>query len=285
MTDRPLNDSSFEHSPLEVEVPRISDDVVDAFFDRELTEGARDQLFARLRADLPRCAEVAQTQRMVSMLREPVEGPDVSGRVLGELSRRRRFLPARLRKVVTTGRLVGVGVGLAAVLTIAVIDRMSPGTLRVTDEPRPVSGVVASSAEEMKRGMSQLAGAVVPLEVRATGPDVATGRVVAKKQVFLTLTPGVTSAKLLQERSGETDSLVVYRGAGPDTRMGLPDAVYFDRNAAVVLPLGHLSPCKTGMMGWVGASSENLYLLPAVAPECEKSEGVAPEEKPVVKGP
>jgi hypothetical protein len=255
----------------------IPEEMVDAFFDRELTEGARDRLFSQLRSDLPRCADVAQTQRIISMLREPVEAPDVSGRVLAELSRRRRFLPERLRRMVTTGRLVAAGVGLAAVLTVAVIDRLSPGTLRLTVEPRPVGGVVASSSEEARQNMAHLTGALtgpqtddLRREALAAAHNAANASVGGNKQVYLvqTLKPGVTTAKLLSDRAPKNgDSIVVYRGAGPDTRFTLPEAVYIDRNAAILLPLGHMSPSKAGMMGWAGVSDENLFLLPAVGPD------------------
>lgn len=257
----------------------VSEALVDSFFDRELNEGARDQFFKRLRAELPRCAEVAKTQRMLSMLREPTEQRDVSARVLSELSRRKRFLPERLRRMVTTGRLVAAGVGLAAVLGVAIADREAPGLLRLTPQPRPVSELVASSASDACQGMSQIfvargtSGTAAPTDLSAQMAEashIGETTAASRNHVFRvkTLSAGVTSAKLLPAPASgnDLDSLVIYRGAGPDSRFILPDAVYIDRNAAIVMPLGHMSPSRTSMMGWAGASRENLFLLPVCDP-------------------
>jgi hypothetical protein len=240
----------------------ISDDLVNAFFDRELTEGASDEFFSKLRSNLPRCAEVARTQRAISLLREPIEAPDVSGRVLATLASRRRFLPERLRRMVTAGRLLAAGIALAAVAGIAVVDRVAPGFLRLTQSPQPVTDVVTRTAEEARHSAAQLASAMNGL--RGSGADGSA----AKKKVFLIegLKPGVTSAKSLPPGSDDADSLVVYRGAGPDTRFILPEAVYIDRNAAILVPLGHMSSSRIGAMDWAGVSRENLFLLPAVEP-------------------
>ncbi len=264
--------------------PELTEELVDSFFDRELNEGARDQFFKRLRAELPRCAEVAKTQRMISMLREPTEQRDVSGRVLAELSRRKRFLPERLRRMVTTGRLVAAGVGLAFVLGVAIVDREAPGFLRLTSQPRPVSNLVSSSAADARQTVAQLfvtpGGTTLTSDAQAAEASrVGDAAATARNRIFRVqgLTPGVTSAKLLPvPTSGENlDSLVVYRGAGPDARFVLPDAVYIDRNAAIVLPLGHMSPSRTSLMGWAGASSENLFLLPTCDPASAGAAGTA----------
>jgi hypothetical protein len=262
--------------PNQVDDQAVSEELVDSFFDRELNEGARDQFFKRLRAELPRCAEVAKTQRMISMLREPTEQRDVSARVLSELSRRQRFLPERLRRMVTTGRLIAAGVGLAAVLGIAIIDREAPGFLRLTPQPRPVGDLVASGSAEARQRMAEIfvprpgTTPEVSIQTAAEASRVGAAAATAQNRVFRvqTLSAGVTSAKLLPvPASGNNmDSLVVYRGAGPDSRFVLPEAVYIDRNAAIVLPLGHMSPSRTSMKGWAGASSENMFLLPTFDP-------------------
>ncbi len=271
---------------------RVSEDLVDSFFDRELNEGARDQFFKRLRSELPRCAEVAKTQRMISMLREPTEQRDVSSRVLSELSRRKRFLPERLRRMVTTGRLMAAGIALAFVLGVAIVDREAPGFFRLTPQPKPVSGLVNSSAADARLGMQQIfvtrSGTTLssdPAAQAAEASRVGAAAATAQNRVFRVqaLTPGVTSAKLLPVPTGaanNVDSLVVYRGAGPDVRFVLPEAVYIDRNAAIVLPLGHMSPSRTSMMGWAGASSENLFLLPT----CDPAAAAEVAESAVVGG-
>jgi len=136
----------------------LTDEMVDAFFDRELTDGASEVFFSRLRSDLPRCAEVARMQRAISLLREPVDSPDVSARVLAEVHRRRRFIPDSLRRFVTAGRLAAAGVALAGVLGLFVVERVAPGSLRLSPRSRPVSDVVARTAQDAMQGVPSLAG-------------------------------------------------------------------------------------------------------------------------------
>src|SRR5690606_27515213 len=82
-------------------IPR---ELVDAFFDRQLDEGSREKFFLMLRSDLRTCGKVARTQRMLSVLKEPIEAPDLTASIMGEVARRRGFLPDRLRRMVKAGR-------------------------------------------------------------------------------------------------------------------------------------------------------------------------------------
>lgn len=270
--------------PLEPRAARLSEEMINAFFDRELGEGASDEFFSKLRSDLPRCAEVARTQRVISLLREPIESPDVADRVLAAVHRRRRFVPERIRRYVTAGRLAAAIVVLVSLLGVVLIDRVSPGALRLTPRHTPVSNVV-SSTREAAHGVSELAGAVTTVRVLAGEPAATTGPSSARSRSFMDLRPGVTSAHVLTApRAGSDDSLIVYRGAGPDTRVVLPELVYFDRNTAVVLPLGHISPSRIGSMDWAGVSSDNLFLLPVIEPAEVARPGVA-APSPVDKKP
>lgn len=247
----------------------LTDAMVNAFFDRELSDGASEVFFSKLRSDLPKCAEVARMQRAISLLREPIESPDVSARVLSEVHRRRRFIPESLRRFVTAGRLAAAGVALAGVLGLFVVERVSPGSLRLYPRSRPVSDVVARTTQEAARGVSSLVPGVKTVVVMP-GPELTSESSKSNGRTnssFMDLRPGVTSAKrLATPRSGGDDSMIIYRGAGPDTRLVLPEVVYFDRNAAVVLPLGHMSPSRIGSMDWAGVSSDNLFLLPVFDP-------------------
>src|SRR6185436_18511517 len=134
-------------------------------------------------------------------------------------------LPERLRRMVTTGRLIAAGIGLAFVLGIAIVDREAPGFLRLTPQPRPVSNLVNSSAAEARQSMAQLfvtrSGSDLSAQA-AEASRIGEAAATARNRVYRVqpLTPGVTSAKLLPVPSaGENmDSIVVYRGAGPDAR-------------------------------------------------------------------
>ncbi len=272
MTDRLNHNGSAEND--------VSEEMVQLFFDRELGEGASDEFFTRLRGNLPRCAEVAKMQRAISLLREPIESPDVAERVLQEVHQQRRFLPERVRRFVTAGRLAAAGVALAGVLGLVVVDRYAPGALRLTPRARPVSDVVACTTGEAEQGVTQLAAAVTTIRVLAGPPAVSEGGARASvalkpRSSFMDLRPGVTSAKVLPtlQHTGD-ETLVVYRGAGPDTRFILPEVVFIDRNAAIVMPLGHMSPSRIGSKDWAGVSMDNLFLLPAFDPAGLEGSGI-----------
>lgn len=214
---------------------RIPDELVDRFFDRELDEGSREKFFKMIRGDLSRCAEVAKTQRIVSMLREPVEAPDLTEAILGEVRRRRGFLPARLRRMVKAGRLAVAASLLLGILGIALANRYAPGVFRLTPRAAPISGVIKSST-------SELAGAVDSVKTRVPEAQRAAPASPGKsRQLVLRLTPGKTSVKLLPPASSEVMSLAQL-GSGGDVRFVLVDGVCIDRGTSTAMAFGLLLP-------------------------------------------
>ena len=178
----------------------IPQELVDTFFDRELDEGSREKFFGMLRGDLSRCAEVARTQRMISMLREPVEAPDLTDRIMARVARRRGFLPERVRRMVTAGRLIAAACVLAAVLGLAAARRMAPDAFRLTPVPRPLSDVIASSKADAASGVQHMA-AVVAIQIPGTTGD-GRGAATRGHRPMMALTPGRTSVRTLAEAKG-----------------------------------------------------------------------------------
>ena len=82
----------------------VPDHLIDSLLDGDLPEPNRRRVFERVRADMSACQDLASQQRCIDMLSQPIEAPDLTGRILGESDRRRFFLPSRLRRVVTAGR-------------------------------------------------------------------------------------------------------------------------------------------------------------------------------------
>ncbi|MFN0133854.1 MAG: hypothetical protein ACKVW3_15165 [Phycisphaerales bacterium] len=124
-------------------------ELVDAYFDRELDAAGRDDFFGRLRGDLAACEDVARTQRVVSALREPVEAPDLSQAIMAEVRRRRGFVPLRIRRVVSAGRLAVAATLLLALMGYGLARRWEPG---LSDTgPARMTNVVRSTEREASR--------------------------------------------------------------------------------------------------------------------------------------
>jgi len=133
---------------------------IDALFDRELDSAARREVIGEVRHDAGACEEVARTQRIVSMLREPVESPDVTDDVLARVDRRRGFLTPRLRRMVTVGRLAAA-LGLVAIVGVtALARRWWPEATTLTPQPAPITAVVESGRADAADGLRTLMDSV-----------------------------------------------------------------------------------------------------------------------------
>jgi hypothetical protein len=243
----------------------IPDELVDAFFDRELDEGSREKFFTMLRGDLDQCAKVARTQRMISSLREPIEAPDLTASIMGSIARRRAFLPPRLRRIVTASRFAVAAGLLLGILTIAVIHRMAPETVTLTELPRPVSRVVSSSAQEATAGVQQLQGAMDAMKARISEPAAELSRLLSTDlpeidcaqslpdtRVYLIGTPASTPLP-------EHGSFALHTGAG--SQFVVPPVVYLDgASTRIAMP----PTSDRGHLDWVGAWRENLFILQQV---------------------
>jgi hypothetical protein len=264
----------------------VSPALVDAFFDRELDEGSRERFFKMLRSDLETCARVARTQRMLSQLREGIDAPDLTGRIMGELAARDRFLPARLRKLVKAGRLAVAACLLLGVLGVAVAHRYRPEMFRLASEPTPVSDVISSGRSEAAAGVQVLAEAI-NLGGRATDDAGPAGRgespaesavaLAQRGMMSLRLSPAASSVTIPKFGTG---AIVVYTGSGPENRFLLPESLYLDRATAMVMPLGYISPTRLGPE-WRQIGPDGLFVLPPV--EAAPKPAPAAEAAGVVK--
>lgn len=208
---------------------RVPEELVNQFFDRELDEGSRDKFFGMLRGDLARCQEVARTQRIVAMLREPIPAPDLTSRILDRVEERRGFLPLRLRRVVTIGRLIAAACVLVAVLGVALLNRSHPGLFRLTAAPQPLSNVIESGKAEAAAGAQHLGFVIVP--------DAPSEALAARKSPLGGLTPGRIAVRT--PGSGpESRGLVLPSGAGLGHRFVAVPGGIVDRETSAVLMLG-----------------------------------------------
>lgn len=158
------------HPPQHAEPGPIPDELIDALFDRELDAARTEDLLRRARREPARRAEVEAAAEAIRLLRRPLETPDFTGRVLAEVDRRRMFLPARLRRMVTTTRLAVAASLVLGVGVVALIDRASPDALRFAPRPSPLTNLYETARAESPEGLRELAADVTaPVEAIASG--------------------------------------------------------------------------------------------------------------------
>lgn len=158
--------------PADVDPP-IPDDLVDAFFDRELDEEARRRFTRNLDADPFRCERVAKTHRMLSMLRRGVRVPDQTDAILDRVDRVRGFVSPRGRVWIRAGR-VAAAIAMLGLVAGAVMVRRSVPEIAEIGMTTPVDDV-ACAAREDASGLTRFAHSVrtlpdaiaAPVRVRA----------------------------------------------------------------------------------------------------------------------
>jgi hypothetical protein len=226
----------------------VPQDLVDRLFDRELDEGSRETLFKLLRADLSRCAEVAKTQRMISALREPIEAPDLTDRIMARVGRRRAFLPERLRRMVTVGRLMAAACVLLCVLAVAIIQRSAPDALRLSRQDKPLTNVIESGRNDAVRNAGRLAGIVTSRPPENAAP---------RRPVLGALTPGRTSVQVLP-RQRET-AMAIPQGAGEEMRFVFSGGVCIDQRTSAAVAVA--APSADGVQACPDALVEFIKQL------------------------
>jgi hypothetical protein len=135
------------------------DEAVDALLDREIAPADLPAALALIASDAAASARLERMRSMFDDLRAPVEAPDVSRRVLGEVGRRRRWMTPGLQRVVTTGRVALAASVLATVATTLVLERMHPNAAVFGGpEATPLASVVDAGRQEARMGLEQVGG-------------------------------------------------------------------------------------------------------------------------------
>lgn len=128
--------------------PRRHEPSLEELLSRAGSTADRERLLRSLRRDPARAAEADEIDRLLARFRETDETPDLTQAVLSRVHRRRRFLPAPLRRVVTAGRVV-VALALAATAgLIVLVERHVPEGV-APPEAAPVSDLVSASRSEL----------------------------------------------------------------------------------------------------------------------------------------
>lgn len=137
---------------------RIPDELVDAFFDRELPLDQSSSLFSSLRNDPAKAREIVGTQRAIDALRQPPKSPDFSANILAEVGRRKGWLNGRERRKISFGRVATAAALLLMVGGAFVMQRVAPQFTEPGSRPAPIHDLTAA----------------VPVETAGAGRTVAT---------------------------------------------------------------------------------------------------------------
>jgi hypothetical protein len=115
--------------------------LIDALLDGELSEDRSRDALRRIRHDATASEDLARTRIAIDRLRSPIQTPDLSDAILGQVHARRRFLPTRTRNFVTAGRLA-VAAGLVGAIGIASLVQRHAPDVRLLSEPSAVDRLV-----------------------------------------------------------------------------------------------------------------------------------------------
>lgn len=127
-------------------VRRDADHVIDRLLDGGLSREQSQELLRSLRRDSRACEDLARTRICIERLREPVEAPDLTDSILSRVHARRRFLPARGRRLVTVGRCAVAAGVVGAVALASFVQRHAPEVRLADPTPAPVSRFVEATA-------------------------------------------------------------------------------------------------------------------------------------------
>ncbi|HRQ71524.1 MAG TPA: hypothetical protein PLU35_00680 [Phycisphaerales bacterium] len=207
---------------------RSHEEWVDELLDRRADDPESRAIFDRLRTDLDACRELASLKRATDALRRTPSAPDLTADILHSIDRRRRFLPARLRRMVTVGR-VAVAAGVVFAIGVTAIARRHTPELAFTPEPSHLSTLVASSTTEARRCAKTVAAAVGTIRDDLTAP--------------------VSQVVVVSARSGDGSPRVIrYRSTSPAFDVNHhPVTVSWNASVPVV---GGSGAADLGVAGW-----------------------------------
>ena len=151
-------------------------ELIDKLLDQELPRNLRAEALARIAGERRLREEYASHRDTISRFDDPLASPDVRDSVLEEVNRVRPFVPARWRRIITTGRVLAGATCLAVGAGVAFVHQHHP---ELTIEGAPVMHVASlqqAAATEIAQPILQ-SGERVQRFLRADPQDfLLTGR-------------------------------------------------------------------------------------------------------------
>lgn len=153
---------------------RIPDSLIDAVIDGEVDDRARREILSAARRHPQQRRELIETSNLLEALRAPVAGPDFSGAVVAEAHRRRRYIPARVQRLVTRSRMAVAASVLLALVCYVGASRAWPDAAVFNTAPAPIARVADSVASDAQRAMETVTVTRASLAPLPTGDSFAT---------------------------------------------------------------------------------------------------------------
>lgn len=98
--------------------------------------------------------ELSAMESMLAPLSKPARGPDLSARILARVGQQKSFVPRRVLRLVSAGRLAAAACVLLAVGAAVAVEYARPGTFEFGGSRRAVSMVVEAASADVRSGPS-----------------------------------------------------------------------------------------------------------------------------------
>lgn len=136
------------------------DELIDAYFDRELP-ARTDALLAKLiQTDPVAAALFAQSEKTIEAIRQPIDAPDLSTQILAEVGRRRGWIGARVQRLVSVGRVAVAATILLALAVTLTVRRLAPDAVIFPATPTPIADVTDCAASDANCNVSEFLAAM-----------------------------------------------------------------------------------------------------------------------------
>lgn len=139
---------------------RKLEELLDAYFDRELPPDEEAALVRLLQRDAGAAMLFGESEAAIDALRLPVASPDLSGRILTEVGRRRGWLGARLQRFIAVGRVAVAACLLLALAVTLMAKRIAPDAGIFPQSPQPIADVARCAADDTTCSMSDFLAAL-----------------------------------------------------------------------------------------------------------------------------
>ena len=159
---------------------RIPDSLIDAVIDGEVDSRAQREILSAARRHPVQRQELAETTDLLRALRQPVAAPDFTDSVIHAAHRRRRYIPARVQRVITRSRMAVAASVLLALLAWVGASRAYPDAAVFQSGETSLAAVERSVATETRAAINQLQGQATPqLAALPMAPGMRTVQIIA----------------------------------------------------------------------------------------------------------
>jgi hypothetical protein len=147
----------------------IPDDLVDAFLDGEVAPERQGALFSALRREPEAHVRLDETERIIDAMRDSERVPDLTGKILGEVHRRRTLLDCAGLRRVSLARWSMAACLIMGVTVFFIVRRSAPEATSLTPVSAPINDLVRALPGETSGAIIAARSALN--SVRQIGPE------------------------------------------------------------------------------------------------------------------